>query len=1046
MLNVLHRPPVASGWLTVFILLWCAMPSRAGAASFDDAAPAPDQQAVTVTGELKKWHTVTLTFDGPSTSETASPNPFRNYRLNVTFTKGSKTYVVPGYYAADGNAGETSATSGAKWRVHFTPDETGTWNYSVSFVTGTDIAVSTSAGTPTSFNGTSGSFTIAGTDKTGDDFRARGRLRYAGKHYMKLDNGDWFIENGSGSPENLLGDPDFDGTFNFAGDHLKTYSAHIQDWKTGDPSWKGGKGKGIVGAMNYLAGEGINSQFFITMNVEGDGKDVWPWTAYEERYRFDVSKLDQWEILFTHMNNKGILLHVVLQELGNEFLLDGGDLGLQRKLYYREMIARFGHHNLKWNLGEEHKIEGIGNTDAQRIAFTGYINANDPYKSIITMHSQAGTDKYLLIYGPLLGNPAYSGISFQIHDGEWDVAGDKTYNRITEWRDYSTDAGRPWIITLDECCGWNGGVRPDESNMEAVRKSEMWGSLMAGGAGFDWYLGFDVDKRDLELEDFRRYDFLWEQSTIAHTFFTAYLPFQDMEPKSGLAPLYSNRVFAKTGSIYAVYLPNGGTTTLDLGATVKTYPVQWYNPRTGGALKNGTVTSVSGPGVKSIGSPPSETTKDWVAIVGDPLDGPVDPPPPPPPPSTAGAFLESGGQVVIEAEHYAASIPRGGQEWLLKSDKTGFSGDGAMAALPDLNKNLYSFVNTSPEMIFDVSFGTTGTYYVWLRMWANNADDNRVHVGLNGQSSNAASFMVTNTYNTWTWTRTRLTSSTATLGVNSAGTHTINVWMQKDEAYVDKIVLTTDAGFTPTGAGPAESPREGGEDPPPPPGDAPAVTSLTLINAVTDLPIAGYDPIPAGATLNLATLPTRSLNIRANVNSLTKSLIFGYDTNDTYRKESLAPFAIGGDASGNYSAWTPATGSHEVRATPYGGTSFTGAVGATYSLSFSVIDPSSASKTGAVDASLAMEAVPLVFAIESAYPNPFTERGEVVITVDRDQVVQVSLYDVLGREIGTLFAGTLEAGVRHRIAVDGASLAPGLFVVRARGETEALQRMLVHAR
>ncbi len=75
---------------------------------------------VTVTGELKKWHTVTLTFDGPECSETDEYNPFFNYRLNVTFTheKSGKSYKVPGYFAADGNAGMTSATSGNKWRVH----------------------------------------------------------------------------------------------------------------------------------------------------------------------------------------------------------------------------------------------------------------------------------------------------------------------------------------------------------------------------------------------------------------------------------------------------------------------------------------------------------------------------------------------------------------------------------------------------------------------------------------------------------------------------------------------------------------------------------------------------------------------------------------------------------------------------------------------------------------------------------------------------------------------------------------------------------------
>ncbi len=90
---------------------------------------------VTVSGELKKWHTATLTFDGPECSETDEYNPFFNYRLNVTFKheKSGKSYVIPGYFAADGKAGMTSATSGNKWRVKFSPDEIGDWSYSVDF-------------------------------------------------------------------------------------------------------------------------------------------------------------------------------------------------------------------------------------------------------------------------------------------------------------------------------------------------------------------------------------------------------------------------------------------------------------------------------------------------------------------------------------------------------------------------------------------------------------------------------------------------------------------------------------------------------------------------------------------------------------------------------------------------------------------------------------------------------------------------------------------------------------------------------------------------
>ena len=78
-----------------------------------------------ISGELKTWHKVTITFDGPQTSERAEPNPFTDYRLNVTFSKGEKTFLVPGYYAADGDAANTGADSGNKWRVHFAPSEPG---------------------------------------------------------------------------------------------------------------------------------------------------------------------------------------------------------------------------------------------------------------------------------------------------------------------------------------------------------------------------------------------------------------------------------------------------------------------------------------------------------------------------------------------------------------------------------------------------------------------------------------------------------------------------------------------------------------------------------------------------------------------------------------------------------------------------------------------------------------------------------------------------------------------------------------------------------
>ncbi|MCK5277224.1 MAG: DUF5060 domain-containing protein, partial [Cyclobacteriaceae bacterium] len=64
---------------------------------------------ITIQGELMQWHKVTLLINGQETSEYADENPFLDYKLDVTFTNEKGSYNVPGFYAADGQAGESSA-------------------------------------------------------------------------------------------------------------------------------------------------------------------------------------------------------------------------------------------------------------------------------------------------------------------------------------------------------------------------------------------------------------------------------------------------------------------------------------------------------------------------------------------------------------------------------------------------------------------------------------------------------------------------------------------------------------------------------------------------------------------------------------------------------------------------------------------------------------------------------------------------------------------------------------------------------------------------
>ncbi|MEL7340001.1 MAG: DUF5060 domain-containing protein, partial [Bacteroidota bacterium] len=299
---------------------------------------------------IAKWQKLTLSFEGPQTSESASPNPFTDYRMMVRFRLGERSVVIPGFYAADGNSAETSADSGNVWQVRFRPDEVGLWTYEVSFREAANIATSDDpeAGTAGYCDGQSGTIEVTAAP-SGEEGRL---LRTDARYLQYAESGRYFIKGGAGSPENFLGYADFDGTYKgrapeeregeaTAKEELHRYEPHFQDWKEGDPSWHGDKGKTMIGMLNYLASKNNNTVYFLTLNIEGDGKDVWPYTGYDERSRFDCSKLAQWEMVFDHMDDLGLMLHIITQETENERLLDDGDTGPQRKLYYRELIARY---------------------------------------------------------------------------------------------------------------------------------------------------------------------------------------------------------------------------------------------------------------------------------------------------------------------------------------------------------------------------------------------------------------------------------------------------------------------------------------------------------------------------------------------------------------------------------------------------------------------------------------------------------------------------------------------------------------------------------
>lgn len=586
-----------------------------------------------ITGELKKWHTVELVFEGPETSEMDKNNPFLNYRLDVTFLARDKKYLVPGFYAADGNSAETSATSGNTWKVRFTPDETGEWSYLVSFKKGKNIAVKDDfAGAEGAgfMDGAKGSFTIADTDKSLPDNRAKGRLNYIGKRYLQFEEtGEYFIKVGVDAPENLLAYEDIDDTPNALG-FRKNWEPHAKDFESDASAylWQGEKGKNLLGAINYLGSEKLNVFSFLTFNIDGDDRNVYPYLLkvsekiYEEyasdkknkeawetmfhKTRFDVSKMEQWERIFSYGEQKGMFLHFKTHETETDHLMDNGFFGLEARLYYRELIARFGHHlALNWNLGEENNQPLEEVKKAAR-----YVYNLDPYKHHLVIHTFPNQDDR---YAGLIGNQSpLTGASLQLSQTNFS----DVHDRVLKWRAKSDSTGKPWALAVDEPGSAKFALLPDDEDREHnhARSNALWGTLTAGGYGVEWYFGYSSPNSDLTCEDFRSRDLFWDQNRYALDFFTDNnIPFWLTENHDELVA-EGDYCLAIPGYLYIVYLKKGKG-TINLENTTGNYSVKWYDPRNGGALQSGKLENLEGGKTFNLKGAPSEPEKDWVVLI-----------------------------------------------------------------------------------------------------------------------------------------------------------------------------------------------------------------------------------------------------------------------------------------------------------------------------------------------------------------------------------------------------------------------------------------------
>ena len=965
-------------------------------------------------GQLMAWHPITITLDWACASEGGTPNPFLDYRFDVQFTSyddGGVGFTVPGYFAADGDAANTGATSGTKWRAHATLPA-GSWAVSFETYEGPGVAVADDPGTP----GGAGTALFVVPSEACDgvedcrDNRGKGPLRYVGGRYLRFDNGDYFVKGGADSPENLLAYTDFDDTADLGrtgrGEPLalKTWSAHVQDWNPGDPTWAGGKGKGLVGALNYLAAEGMNAFSFLPFNnPQGDGRDVWPWTTpgatAQARLRYDVSKLAQWEVVFTHADSLGMFLHFKTQETENDQTLDGGALGTERRLYYRELVARFGHHlALNWNLGEENT-----NTTAQREAFAAYFDQLDVYDHPIVVHTYPGEKEQ--VYGPLLGTADLTGASLQLGSMSGGHA------ETLEWLRRSAAAGRPWHVAIDEPGTAGTGVTCDGpgNNYAAARAEALWANLMAGGTGVEWYFGYQTCAGDLTAEDWRTRGDLWDQTRHALDFFRERLPFWEMESADDLLAGADGYVFAKPGEVYAVYLPDGDAARLDLPAGA--FDVAWYSPRDGGALQPGP--TVDGGGERALGAPPSGGP-DWVALVTA-TDGPPTPPEPPTPPGGEVVFaLNAGGGAVTAADGtaYAADAGASGGRTYTTSDPISGTADDALYQSERWGTFAYA-VPVEPGT-YEVTFQFAEVYFAapGKRVFSVTAEGEPIVQGLDlfAEAGHDAAYDVTETV-------------TVTDGaLDLAFSATVN------NAKLAAVVVRTAGGGAAAWAESFDGLPDGATS-----DDGPTAWSTTAppngTFAVQGGAFAANDtkgegvwrsgPIPISGTADLS-LTVQSAGSMEASGSAADYLRVSYVL-DGGAEVPVAQRAgnFNGDAAETVrvSGLTGSTVQVVVRALTTAGSE-------TYTWDdVSVSGGAAAEVAGLARAALA---APPLSAPVRVFPNPTAGAATLEYGLAEAADVRLEVYDALGRRVAVLADEAQEAGP-HRVRFDGGALARGVY-------------------
>jgi len=437
---------------------------------------------------------------------------------------------------------------GTTWKIRIAPTEVGTWSY---------ITTSNDA----QLNNKTGSFNVIDSGKKG--FIIRDPLN---KFAFKRANGENVL---------LMGDTNW----NSMSDRSRTFSNSIfKQYINIRASQK----------FNFMRTYMVPFYSATTDAHYNEGGPAFnPWNPDN----INPGYFQEADRRILYANSKGIIMHLVVgadQTLLTTFF-GWGNGKMER--YIKYLTARYGAYDIAWEGRTE--FEEQGSTPPGYIALANqignWIEVYDPYDHIQSTHTLNSNNE--------LGNELW--LDWIMHQSQnWSmIIGDRVFNKPVMNEEFYYEAG-----------GANPIYDAGSVIADTMRKGA-WIVMTYGASGFAYANMGTLNARSSPFEGIQ---YATSDGATYMTYlynFWSKTNYIKLSPKHNLASSGYLLGTNTLGKEYIIYLPNGGSTTVDLTSLPGLLQLEWYNPRTGTYQGQ---TTVQGGTLRSFTSPDSN---DWVLHV-----------------------------------------------------------------------------------------------------------------------------------------------------------------------------------------------------------------------------------------------------------------------------------------------------------------------------------------------------------------------------------------------------------------------------------------------